>query len=324
MNRIGTPSKAVWCLALLALAIAFGSRGAGGEDKGPKADAPPKGQRVFYASHSLMWYVPAPLGELAAAARIEGHELVGLQKIGASRTLQHWQLPEAQNQAKRALQTGRVDVFVMSPIQFPDEGVANFVKLGLQHNPDMRFLVQLSWGGGDTDNQDYPKGAWQNVDRNKTPEQLKKLYERNVRAGEAQADAINKEYGRGRQVLFLVPAAQALVTLRTMIHDKQIPGLNSQGELFVDAAHPSAPLEALNTYLHFAVLYGQSPVGLPMAGPLKNAKRKEWDERLNRTLQEIAWQTVSHYPYSGVKPPDSAAPEAGTRHDPTGTAQPPK
>src|SRR5947209_4175190 len=117
--------------------------------------APPQGKRVFYASHSLMWYVPEALGELAAAGGIKDHKLAGLQKIGASRTLQHWNLPDAQNEAKKALKTGQVDVLVMSPIQFPDEGIENFVKLGLQRNPNMRFVVQLSWGGGDTDNQDF-------------------------------------------------------------------------------------------------------------------------------------------------------------------------
>jgi hypothetical protein len=264
------------------------------------ASAPPHGVRVFYASHSLMWYVPEPLGALATAGGIKDHKLAGLQKIGASRTLQHWNLPDAQNEAKKALKTGEVDVLVMSPIQFPDEGIENFVKLGLQHNPNMRFVVQLSWGGGDTDNQDYPKGAWSNVDRNKNPEQLKKLYERNIHAGEAQADAINQKYGQGKRILFLVPSAQALVALRTRIFNKQIPGLNTQGELFVDAAHPSAPLEAFNTYLHYAVLYGQTPVGLPMPGMLKNAKREEWDEKFNRSLQELAWETVTNYPYSGV------------------------
>ena len=95
----------------------------------------------------------------------------------------------------------------MSPIQFPDEGIDNFVKLGLEHNPDMRFVVQVSWGGWDIDNQDFPKGATKKVDRNKTPEQLKKLDERNIKAAEAQADAINKK--AGKKVLFLVPSAQA-------------------------------------------------------------------------------------------------------------------
>ena len=267
---------------------------------GTPAD-PPKGQRVFYASHSGMWYVPDALGELAEAATIKDHKMVGLQKLGASKTLQHWNLPEDKNQAKKALKAGEVDVFVMSPIQFPDEGVENFVKFGLEHNPNMRFLVQITWGGGDIDNQDFPKGAFANVDREKTPDQLKQLYARNIKAAEAQADAINQKYGGGKKVLFLVPSAQALVALRTRIANQQVAGLTKQGELFRDAlSHPSAPLEALNTYLHYAVLYDRSPVGLPMPGQLKRAKREAWDEKLSRSLQELAWETAANYPYSGV------------------------
>ncbi len=262
--------------------------------------APPQGLRVFYVSHSLMWYAPKPIGEMAEAAGIKNHELVGLQSLGASRTIQHWNLPEDRNQAKKALQTGEVDVFIMSPISFPDEGVENFVKLGLEHNPNMRFIVQLSWGGGDIDNQDFPKGAFDNVNKEKTPEQLNSLYERNIQEGEAQADAINKKYGKGQKILALVPSAQAMVALRTKIANNDWPGLTRQGELFVDAVHPSAPMEALNTYLHFAVLYGQSPVGLPMPGMLTKAKRKDWGDNFNRSLQELAWETVTSYPYSLV------------------------
>lgn len=262
--------------------------------------ATPQGVRVFYASHSLMWYVPKPLGEMAEAAGIEGHKLVGLQSLGASTTLQHWNLGGEKNEAKKALQTGQVDVFVMSPISFPDEGIENFVKLGLEHNPNMRFVVQLSWGGGDIDNQDFPKGAFDNVDKEKTPKQLKAYNVRNIAAGEAQADDINKKYGHGKKILALVPSVQAMVTLRTKIANKTWPGLTKQGELFVDAVHPSAPMEALNTFMHFAVVYGKSPVGLPMPAMLKNAKREAWNEQFNRSLQELAWETVTNYRYSLV------------------------
>jgi hypothetical protein len=276
----------------------------GGAKPSPKPDEqPPKGLRVFFASHSLMWYAPKPLGEMAEAAGIKDHKLVGLQSLGASKTLQHWKLPDDKNQAKKALKTGEVDVFVMSPISFPDEGIENFIKLGLEHNPDMRFVVQLSWGGGDIDNQDFPKGAFDKVDKEKKPDQLKKLYERNIKAGEAQADEINKKYGKGKKIVALVPSAQAMVALRTKIANKDWPALSKQGELFVDAVHPSAPMEALNTYMHFAVLYGQSPVGLPMPAMLKKAKREAWDEKFNRSLQELAWETVTKYPYSLVTTP---------------------
>jgi hypothetical protein len=269
------------------------------ENKQDPASAP-RGQRVFFASHSLMWYVPTPLGELAEAAKIKDHKLVGLQALGGSRTLQHWNLPEEKNKAKQALTKGDVDVLVMSPIQFPDEGIDNFVKLGLEKNPNIRFIVQVSWGAWDADNQTFPKGGNQKVDRNKTPEELRKIHEVNVKAAEAQADEINKRVGK--KVLLLVPSAQASIALRTRIANKEMPGVTNQAELFRDPiSHPAPPLEALNTYLHYAVIYGQSPVGLPMPGLLKNAKKEAWDDKCNRALQEIAWETVTHYPYSGVK-----------------------
>ncbi|WP_373649450.1 hypothetical protein [Schlesneria sp. DSM 10557] len=262
--------------------------------------AAPKGLRVFYASHSLMWYVPKPLGEMAEAAGIKGHQLVGLQSLGASRTLQHWNLADDKNEAKKALKTGEVDVFVMSPISFPDEGIQNFVKLGLEHNPHMRFIVQLSWGGGDIDNQDFPNGAFDNVDKEKTTEQLKRYNQRNIKAGEAQADAINEKFGNGKKILALVPSVQAMVTLRSKIAEQQWPGLTRQSELFVDPVHPSAPLEALNSYLHFAVLYEKSPVGLPLPDMLKNPKREAWNDKFNHALQELAWETVTNYPHTLV------------------------
>lgn len=286
-------AKRSWLLLGLFLAASLLPASAAAQDKTPK------GVRVFYASHSLMWYVPAPLGEMADAARIKSHMLVGLQKIGGSKTLQHWNKPDEKNEAKQALQKGEVDVFVMSPIQFPDEGVANFVKLGLEKNPDMRFIVQVSWGGGDIDNQDFPKGLFDNPEREKTPGQLKKLYERNIKAAEAQADDVNKK--AGKKVLYLVPSAQAVVTIRTKIHNKEMPGLTKQGELFSDKlGHAAPPLEALNTYLHYAVIYGRSPVGLPMLDLLKKTKKDAWDEKFNKTLQEIAWETATSSPYSGV------------------------
>ena len=296
--------KRGWLPAGLVLAVALLPAWAAGqekvqENKQDTAEAP-KGQRVFFASHSLMWYVPTPLSEMAEAAKIKDHKMAGLQSLGGSRTVQHWNLPDDKNKAKQALKKGEVDVFVMSPIQFPDEGIDNFVKLGLENNANMRFVVQVSWGAWDADNQTFPKGGAQKVDRNKTLDELKKIHADNIKAAEEQADAINKK--AGKKVLFLVPSAQACMTLRAKIHDKEMPGLTSQDQLFRDPiSHPAPPLEALNTYLHYAVIYGKSPVGLPMPNLLKNAKKEAWDDKFNKALQEIAWETVTGYPYSGVK-----------------------
>ena len=262
------------------------------------------GLRVFTAGHSLHWYVPDILAELASAAKIEGHEQVGVQSLGVSRTLQHWEHQGGQNAARQALAAGEVDVLTLSPIQLPDEGIDNFVKLGLENNPDMKFTVQISWGGPDIDNQDFNFSALgSRPDREKTPEQLKALNAKNEAAAAEQAKKINEQYGR--QVVFVVPTSQGQVALRTMIYNKEIPGLDSQAQLFADnIGHPTAPLQALNAYMHFAVIYGRSPVGLPVPSVLKNAGNPQWnDEAFNRALQELAWKLVINYPPSGVKAP---------------------
>ena len=77
-------------------------------------------------------------------------------RAGANRlfaTQQHWDAPEARNQAKRALKTGKVDDFIMSPIDLPDTGIDNFVKYGRQYNPNMRFFLQNNWAGFNQDGQ---------------------------------------------------------------------------------------------------------------------------------------------------------------------------
>jgi hypothetical protein len=44
---------------------------------------------------------------------------VGMQRIGFSRTIQHWEQGGGQNEARQVLAKGDVDVFVMSPIDLP-------------------------------------------------------------------------------------------------------------------------------------------------------------------------------------------------------------
>jgi hypothetical protein len=268
----------------------------------PASGTKPAGLRIFTAGHSLHWYVPDILTELTTAYGIQNHQQVGVQSIGVSRTLQHWEMNGGANQARQALEKGTIDILTLSPIQLPDEGIDNFIKLGLEHNPKMKFTVQLSWGGPDIDNQDFNFSALSmKVDREKTPEQLDTINEKNIKAGEEQAKKINEQYGR--QVVFLVPTSAAHVTLRKMVYNKEIPGLTKQAELFADTiGHPTPPVQALNAYLHFAVIYGCSPVGLPIPGVLKNAGKPEWNnDKFNRTLQEIAWNAVVNYPPSGVK-----------------------
>jgi len=106
----------------------------------------PAGLRVFYTGHSFHMFVPPQIDVMVKAAGIQGHRQVGVQGIGGSRVIQHWDLADEKNKAKPALTSGDVDVFTMAAhLAIPDEGIANFTELGLKHNPNLRLLVQASW-----------------------------------------------------------------------------------------------------------------------------------------------------------------------------------
>ena len=103
-------------------------------------------------------------------------------------------------------------------------------------------------------------------------------------------------------MLFVVPAAQAVIGLREKIIAGKAPGLKSQEDLFTDElGHGKPPLQALVAYCNYAVIYRRSPVGLPVPSILKGAKLGDQEEKLNRLLQELAWEAVIQHPLSGVR-----------------------
>ena len=80
----------------------------------------------------------------------------------------------------------------------------------------------------------------------------------------------------------------------------EVPAIKTQAEHFRDNwLHPQPPIQVLAAYCHFAVIYNRSPVGLPL--PTVLAKNPAWDEKLNRLLQELAWNAVTKHPMSGVR-----------------------
>jgi uncharacterized membrane protein len=135
-----------------------------------------------------------------------------------------------------------------------------------------------------------------------------------------------------------VPTGQAIIRLREKIIAGQVPDFKSQTELFHDdAGHPFEPVQVLAGYCHFAVIYRKSPVGLPVPYLLKGTGNPKYDKegqgfsswwyarhpdpkmsgketpedvRLNRFLQELAWDTVIHHPLSGLYVGKSSEDEA--------------
>ena len=254
------------------------------------------GQRVFTAGHSFHVWMPAILKEIAASAKVAGHEQLGLQSIGGSQVIQHWNLPDEKNTVKPALMTGKVQVLTLSPIYLPDEGIEKLAKLGLEHNPDIRVTVQEFWLPFDD------VASWKTrpkeIDRDsKTIAELRTAHAEYFQSMDELVRGLNKQFGK--TVISVVPAGQAVLALREKLIKGEVPGVAKQSELFTDVlGHPQAHIKALAAYCHFAVIYRTNPAGLPVPSLL--AKLPE-AEKLNRLLQELAWDAVTAHPLSGVK-----------------------
>ena len=191
---------------------------------------------------------------------------------------------------------------ILSPIWLPDEAIEQFVKLGIEHNPALRITVQEYWMPNDEYNPVYPLDTKKKLDHNAAD--LSKLREATMRYAKDIEDfvrGINQRLGKDSVVI--VPVGMAAVTLREKIVKGEAPGLKTQAELFRDNwGHALIPLQFLSSYCHFAVIYRRSPVGLPVPLAFKTLKdvSEEDKAKLNKLLQEIAWDTVSHHPMAGV------------------------
>jgi hypothetical protein len=261
--------------------------------------APPKGCRVLSAGHSFHVFMPAILKDVARAAGIQDHVQVDLQSIGGSRVIQHWDLPDEKNKAKTALKTGKVDVLTLSPIYLPDDGIANFTSLALEHNPEVRVTIQEFWLPYDT--YDLSRKKVDGLDRNAlTGEELRKRHEPYFKSMDDQVRELNLKHGKA--VAFVVPTGQAVIALREKVIAGQVASVKTQAELFTDGiGHVTAPIQVLNTYCHYTVIYRRSPIGLPVPAVLAKMKLPD-EEKLNRLLQELAWGAATGHPLSGVKP----------------------
>jgi hypothetical protein len=259
----------------------------------------PKGRRILSAGHSFHVFMPSILRELAQSAGIKDHVQVDVQSIGGSRVIQHWDLAEEKNKAKAALKAAKVDTFTLSPIYLPDDGIANFAALALEHNPDIRITVQEFWLPYEV--FDPSRKKVDKPDRNAlTGEELRKRHEPYFKGMDDHVRELNQKHGKS--VLYVVPVGQAVIGLREKVIAGQAPGVKTQEDLFTDAiGHVRAPVQALTAYCHYAVIYRKSPVGLPMPAVLSKAKIEDAD-KLNRLLQELAWEAAVAHPLSGVKP----------------------
>jgi hypothetical protein len=260
------------------------------------------GLRVATCGHSFHVFTYHQVEEIAQSASLK-HQVVGLSSIGGSTVQRHWDVPEEKSEVKKVLKAGGADVLTLSPIWLPDEAIEQFVKLGLEHNPALRITVQEYWMPNDEYEPVYPLQTRKKVDHNATD--LGKLRDATLRYAKDIEDYVRGINRRlGKDAVFIVPVGLAAVTLREKIVHGEAPGLQAQSDLFRDTwGHAQPPLQILSSYCHFAVLYRRSPVGLPVppAFRLLQDVSEEDKAKLTTLLQQIAWDTVSQHPMSGIQ-----------------------
>lgn len=258
----------------------------------------PAGQRVFVCGHSFHTFVAEPLVKLAAEARIAGHASTGVQFLGNSRPMEHWNLPDAKDACRKALRTGEVDVLTLAPHSvMPEPAVDLFAGLAFKHNPQARVMVQLSWAP--FDGRIMGRDSFKNTDRDRTTATdlllMRKVGEVYLGLMRAQVEAINLR--AKREAATIVPVGTALMDLRDRMAAGKAPGFGKQSELFSDPmGHGAQPLKDLAAYCWFACLYRQAPLGLTALQPGKD----ETSRKRRRVLQEIAWEAALAEPASGV------------------------
>ena len=242
--------------------------------------------------------MPSILADIAKSAGIAGHEQFGTSSIGGSWVIQHWDVPDEKNDAKRLLRAGGVDVLTLSPIWLPDAGMEKFGELAYQHNPTVRILINEFWLPNDVYDP-TPQGreflkTKEIVNHNAaTVTELKKQQEIYCREMRQYLDGLNAKLGKN--IYSLVPVGHAVIALREKIITGQAPGLTSQEELFRDNwGHPQMPIKVLSAYCFYACIYQHSPVGLPPV--------EKWglDGKLVRLLQELAWDAVTNHSLTGL------------------------
>ena len=253
---------------------------------------------LLSAGHSFHVWMPPLVAEMAKAAGIQGHEQLAISSIGGSKVIQHWDLPPDKNKARPVLEAGRADLFTMAPTFLPDPGIENFVKLGLEHNPKIRFTLQQNWVPFEDPEIWLAKTKPKSIDRDtRTVADLRAKHDPYFKSIEDHVRELNARLPDAK--IAVVPSGEAVIALRDKVIRGEAPGIRTQNELFTDVlGHPGPQIRVLSAYCHFAVIYRRDPLGLPVVSQLSKLPEAE---KLNRLLQEIAWKAVTEHPLSGVR-----------------------
>ncbi len=259
--------------------------------------------RVFHIGHSLVNRdMPAMLAQLAG----EGHAYES--QLGWGATLKsHWgDEPvngfEAENahpryrDARQAVSSGDYDAIVLTEmveirdaLRYFDSAryLKQFTEAALAVRPDTRVYLYETWHP-----LDDPEGWLERIDAD-----LARFWE----AGILRPALYNLPQGTR---IHLIPAGQALAAFVREVESRGgVGNLRNRNDLFSDQIHLNDMGNYFVALVHYAVLYGSSPEGLPHEllradGSPASAP----DAETARLMQDVVWRVVRSLPATGVTP----------------------
>lgn len=255
---------------------------------------------VLFIGHSLVGTeIPEMLADAVRARGGTGK--VTFQVINGAPLVWNWEhSAEAQGVDARAeLPKGETEVVVLTeaiPLvnhitwSDTDRYAFDFYRLAVEGNPRARVFMYETWHdlgsgtGADIPHDDGDDVPW----RTRLDQDLPRW--------QGIVDAVNAHRPAGAAPMGLIPAGQAFARLADEIGRGRVPGVDDISAFFADGIHPNDLGDYFVTMVQFAVIYGQSPEGLP------RTLRGKWGDpfqapapKLAARLQQIAWEVAAPY-----------------------------
>jgi len=102
--------------------------------------------------------------------------------------------------------------------------------------------------------------------------------------------------------VYIAPAGEVMYELNKKMLAGQVQGFSSILDIYSDGVHLNGNGSYINGCTYYAVMYGESPQGLPYA------PYGVTDASYAALVQTVAWQVVTSYQYSGVTGTGAYAP----------------
>ena len=319
---MGRPVQALIYLATLTSASACGPRVTQEATLdavyGQRLSKPPGPLRVYHLGHSLVGQeMPFMLQQLAE----EGHSYNSQLGWGAS-LKQHYEPSVAvsgfeESNAHAAYQplfeavdAGDLDAFVMTEmveiaaaVRYHDSAgyLARLARRVSNACPEARIYLYETWH-----RLDDPLGVRARIRRDRELFWLGQVLDPALESLDAEVK------------IHLIPVGTVIDAFLADVERTDptgLDGINTAADLFEDEIHPNDSGWYLIALVHYAVLYGESPRGLPHKLLLPDGSpARAPSARCARRMQDVTWGVVSEDWRTGLCPrPQQAAPSAEPR-----------